>query len=673
VQVDLRSGEARLQGATGVSLNYGTWSLIAPSLRYRFNPEMATALGALMVAGPGRFENSDPQSALRQLRWANPIHLVPDAPGHRLDLVGGIAGDLADGGHLRADEVHAWLVPTVPDIASSTSLADRPAAHPPVAAPHAMQMQLDRVWASGRVEVVEPRVDLLVDEVQLWFAPHRAPQHDGSVIEPVARQTLPGSLAQRSAGPGPGLQPGLLGGGSDPAAVAGSSPLAPPRRPTQIRGRKLAARLATDPLGMVVQDLSLTGQVQMEHPLQSAAASADAFGAMAANRQVVKLIGEGVRWINDPADGLLLVQGQPARLELDDGYLVGQTIHVQTSQNRLWIDQAGSCQLPTSAATASPASDTNQPPTASMRWVSPPLIVWQNGLTFDGQQLVVDGQVQFNGRMESLDRPGHWHLGGRADQLQLLLDQRMVFTDPQAVRPQLHQVVALGSVVAAGTQFGPTGQQQAYHLLQVGQLNYFPATGAIDSPGAGDYRLWTLSTNLRQIQTPSGLAGMHLAYNERLEGSAPQGWLQATGGVRVGYSPVDSWEHAIEVDRMEQLASGQMRLDCQRLRVQRPPNAPPTRSGPAWELSAAGDVRCAGASRSGPFQATAAEAHYSTQKELLTIVGDGRRPAVIESQASSNRPGGQLQAELIHINPETLEVDFQLRGARTDDLQRLSQ
>jgi len=662
VQVDFRAGEARMLGVAGVTVQQGPWKLVAPTVRYRFDPAQPTALGALTLAGPGRVENGDPQAALRQVRWADPIHLVPDQNGHRIDLVGGVAGDLADGGHLRADEAHAWLVPAPPS------------AHPAaVQSPESAQgglvgngLYLDRILASGRVEIADRRVDLQVEEVQLWFAPPRTAVRDGSVVEPIARQTLP-----RSA-------PSLLAGSDarPPNTVAGvtnepSTPLVPASTPTRIRGQKLAARLASDPQGYVVQDLSLSGPLEIEHRSASSPSTPDAFGQLSPDTRTTKLRGDGLRWVNDPAAGLLQIHGQPARLEMNDGYLLGQVIHVDTTQNLLWIDQAGSCQLPSPVERAPlPADGSADRPLSAMRWVAPPIIVWQQGLTFDGQQLTVDGQVEFNGRIESIDRPGHWHLAGRADRLQLQLDQRMIFSSPQAMRPQLQQVRAEGSVIAAGTQFGPTGQQQAYHLLRVGQLDYYPLSGAIDSPGAGDYRLWTLSMNVRQAQTPSGLSAMHLAYNERLEGNAPQGWLQALGGVRVGYSPVDTWEQAVEVDQLEQLSEGQLRLDCQRLRVQRPPHAMPSRGGPAWELLAAGDVRCAGTSRSGRFQATAAEAHYATEKELLTILGDGRRPAILESPGAAGRPGGQLQADLIRVNPETLEMDFQLRGARTEDLSR---
>lgn len=677
---------------------------------YQFDPKYPEQLGSIEVKGRGDVDYRSPESVLKSFGWNGGLRVAPldvatpDALNVRFGVWcdGGIEATLADGGSFVTDRIEGVLKP----VAS-------PSGPPPTNASQGSSSNLNQKWfpdrfsAIGNVRIQAPNLDAQTNQMDLFFE---------------QQQLYPAANQSASTTPDSSVRSWVSQPGSN--SNSGTSSTRARQGPATIRGDQVTAKLTFGDRELTATDLSVVGNVAVSHPLQMKA-KPGANSSTPIPSMLAKMTGDHLRIRDGGGSDVLQLgsrSGNAARLELGDGYFVGPEIQVRPDDNYVWVPSAGELLIPTAflpSLGGLSGSIHGQADAASTRWSRSPQCRFGGSMTFDGKVAILGGGVELEAAIVSDEQPSEIRMLG--DELRFMLETQVDFRAPESFRAtQLKQVSLLqttGKPVAVRVdQFAGDGVRQSRHELSVASLNWMPGasnagqpaqglSGQVVAPGPGSYRGWirgkpsSSSINgdragdsqtasvltdgmIEDSNAPTArdtetiITGVHLVFQEAMQGDLFSKSLTFNRGVRIARKIVDDFEQTFEATDMDRLGPDELTLDCDQVRLSLDPavrvkapkfNVPGRRksSPPSIEVEASGGVVFRSRTERGLSQATADRCAYAVAKDLVTIEGIPGRPARFQQTDVTGKPVANLA-----IRTMTLRLrPFQLISSQVESIQ----
>ncbi|QDS93831.1 hypothetical protein FF011L_26050 [Roseimaritima multifibrata] len=671
VVYDTDEGTVRVQGSAGVRIQYQDINFQVTDFAYHFSASDPTQIGTLDCKGSGLLDfKTNDAMAVKTVRWNKGVQLrpLPEPGKHELLVDGKVTTTLADGGEILADILRFTFrqkpEPASPPGAPATNGIDKASGMP--------TFEPEQASATGNVVFNTTLMYAETKLLQLFFT---------ILPESETDQTVPPGLKLN---PASGKKKRLWVRQPDDSEDS-VSPVARPR-PT-LTADSMHASITLVNNEVTSSDLSVMGNVRLDHQL-----------ATPQSVLPLKVAGDKLRIVSKGGHDMMQINGDvthPARFDLGDGYFIGPLIRVSTSDNYVWINQAGECQMPSGLLPVGPD--------ATMKWTAPPRCSWAGEMYFDGQQIELSGGVQLTAKVETIPAKSDraqapaknsvtpWNMIATGDRMTITLDQAVQIASPETGRQaKLNDVSLIGSegkpVYLTADQSNDKNQLVARHVLHMPRLTLKPNTGLLEAPGPGWYRNWSVPAPdgpLAKFVPQGGLMGTHLVFAEKMEGDLNQQELRFHNGVRIGISPVVSWESTFEATEMTSLEAGQATIDCQILRIaqSRLPSdvagnqvdprtagmisSDPTKTNKlgALEIEALGGVIFRARNERGLFDCSGERASYAAAKDLFMIEGDGRKAATFKQTQPNGQPGMNVSLPYIKVWPKTMEIDAELQHA----------
>jgi hypothetical protein len=607
-------------------------------------------LGKLWAAGPGQVKLVQGSGAEQQTvvaRWEKSLHLAPDPqagemPGHVLSLVEKASVDVLPLGQFAANELHVWLL-EVPQLGNN--LSREPGRGDKTQARTRTSIVPSRLLATGEVRCDAPQIHAETGRLEAWFV-NQPP------AEPKARP-MPGQAA-------------VIGPPRESRPIE-----PPPMQKFDVRGKLVQMQVILRGSQPDLEDLTIRGEAVISEsrtpepgqvPLRIAGDALELRGAAT-------------------GAGKIDVIGHPAEVSGRGMSLASGTIHLLRSENRLWIDGPGEAKfpLPATAAMAMTLPTSSAPivrephprapqglegPAAASA-AQPVHLVWQDSLTFDGRVAMVEGEVNVRTATQLVTSPS----------LEVTLAQRFDF-----VKPERREAVELRSLKFDGGVFlenrgtDERGEQISLDRGQVQNLVFDRARGTLHADGPG----WVSSTRQGTATLPAGpgavpmpqplpagqsppLTYIHVAFVGSIEGDLAKREIQFLKQVRTTYAPVGDWEERVVAEKLADLGERGVLLTSDRLSV-----VEMLLPGARWiETSATGNTVVEGQT----FTVRAPKISYASDKQVLTLEGDGRAEAELWYQNVPGQPNSYAAAQKWRYWLDS--GLFDVEGAKVFDLQQL--
>ncbi len=635
IEFNAVAGLIRANGSRGIRVRRGAITARLASLVYQFDPRNPETIGAIDALGAGIVHVEDPAIPLRKAQWREGFKLRPAGLATARELNtnlefwvdGDIKASLTDGGQFQADAIAGVLTPekNAGDDSKSTLVPDR-------------------FEITGNVEIDTAAIAAKTQRLLLFFVGEPNPQPrdlEGDDSE------SPSSLRQWVA------QPQGENGIVDPIARP---------RPT-IRGDSISAQLRRNESGLSAKKLSVNGSVEVLHHLKSGDQTLPA-----------RLTGEYLQLIDGGGEDVLQLGsgvGTPARFELGDGFFSGPQIQVRTSDNIIWINDAGEFQMPTAALPTSVTGESD----GNVKWIKPPHCRWQGEMIFDGRTAVLSDGVDITASLVNGREPWDLHMTG--DRLQVDLSEGVQVRDMKAMRKATIQKVSLMKgpdrpVLVQALRRAPDGVLEGKHLIQAAKLTMTPHDGGkMIGQGPGWYRGWMVPKSGESLfgldeepdveSDETQLTGIHLIFNDSMQADLTARKLDFLRGIRVGIRSIPDWDKAFDAKTMDSISVGESTLDCDRLRFTIEPGHVPSRriagAPTPWEMEATSGVVFRTRSDRGLLEGTASRAAYSSSKDLFTVEGAPNRAAIFRQTLPDGSKGPEGAVRTMSIRPRTMKIE----------------
>jgi hypothetical protein len=278
-------------------------------------------------------------------------------------------------------------------------------------------------------------------------------------------------------------------------------------------------------------------------------------------------------------------------------------------------------------------------------------LVWQQGLNFDGLTARLAGGVEIRTAKQVV----------LAQTLDATLTEPLDFMETEK-RPtvELGRLLLDGGVLVKNYGYDEEGQQNSFDLLKVKNLTLDRANGTLhaDGPGWGHTVRKTagglpgLPGAARHMPAgapgnaqpgnaqPSAAAGpltsIHVSFERAIDGELAKRTITFKDNVRTTYSPARTFDDQIIAERPSDLNEQGILMTSDNLTMTEMllPDV-------SWvEMQATGNTLVEGTS----FTARAAKIGYTSDKEVLTVEGDGRSDAQIWYQAAPGQPRSYTSA-----------------------------
>ncbi len=645
IELNVTSGLIRAQGSKGIQIRRGGITARLARLVYQFDPRQPKAIGVIDAPGAGIVHINDPTLPLRKAQWRDGVKLQPVGRTTADDLDTDV--DLwVDG------EVHAWMSDGGEFRANSIAGRLKPVAVPGSSTKKTMTP--DRFEIAGDVRIDTTAIAAETQRLLLFFVDDEDPQPksvggDSPADASPLRQWV--------------VQPRKPGEMVDPIARP---------RPV-IRGDSIRAQLSLRDSQLSAKKLSVMGSVEVVHHLNAGDQSLPA-----------RLMGDQLELIDGGGEDILqLTSGPdaPARFELGDGFFIGPQIQVRPSDNLIWMNAAGEFQMPTAALPTGLAGQSEN----SFRWSKPPHCRWQGEMIFDGRTAVLSDGVEITAAL--LNQKETWNLHMTGDRLQVDLVEGVQVRDMQTMQER----DGTERLADAGGGSSGTGPSDASRRRWRARSKAHGARGQDDAhsgkwrttdrrrprmvPRLDDSRrqpgvclanvIRTSVIRTSAIRTSviriSAMTGIHLVFNDSMQGDMFARNLDFLRGVRVGVRSVSSWEEVFDARAMDAISLGESTLDCDRLRFNVEPgynNGRRIAGMPTpWEMEATSGVVFRTRNDSGLLEGTASRAAYSSTKDLFTVEGAPNRAAIFRQTRPDGSPGPEGAVRTMSIRPETMKVE----------------
>ena len=532
IELNVTSGLIRAQGSRGIQFRRGGISARLARLVYQFDPAHPKAIGLIDAQGAGIVQIDDPSIALRKVQWRDGVRLQPEGRATADDLAtevkvwvdGDVHAWMSDGGEFRANSIHGYLTPIAkPGDETKKTLTP------------------DRFEITGDVRIDTTAIAAETQRLLLYFVDDEEPQPKVVGDQPASSSS---PLRQWVVQP---RKPGEM-----------VDPIARPR-PT-IRGDSIRAELGRSNSQFSAKRLSVMGSVEVIHHLKAGDQTLPA-----------RLSGDQLQLIDGGGEDILqLTSGPdaPARFELGDGYFIGPQLQVRPSDNLIWMNAAGEFQMPSAALPSGISGRTED----GFRWSKPPHCRWQGEMIFDGRTAVLSDGVEITASL--LNEKETWDLHMTGDRLQVDLVEGVQVRDMQAMRGATVQSVSLMQtpdrpVMVQALRRGADGVLEARHMVHAVKLTLTPESGGqLLGEGPGWYRGWMIpksNGSMFDQRTPTPrdpnertITGIHLVFDDSMQGDMFGRHLDFLRGVRVGVRSVASWEHVFDARAMDAISTGRI-------------------------------------------------------------------------------------------------------------------
>jgi hypothetical protein len=609
-----------------VSLRQFGQHFVAPELHYQLADE--GRLGRLRAAGPGELRLLQGRGRDQQIvtaRWGRELQIQPQDRDQVISLLGQSCVTVDPLGRFDASELHLWVtempVDTTPDPTAAA------------AKPKTTILPL-RLLAVGSVRLISPQLDADTDRLEAWFT------------------HLPPELPQQ---PPPAAPPGII---REPIAVqqASFSPAAPPQaairdviRPPNLQKFRVGG-------GAIQMQLVVRGrQFDLEDLNIRERAAIDETRTPEPGQEPIRLRGDllELRHGTQP-DATLVVTGQPSEVAGRGMSLAGGKIEVFRSENLLRINGPGEATMPAERSQWGQGSGDRGPVTASSGQGAQPTvpakmhIVWQEGLTFDGLVARCAGGVEIRTATQTALAPALDATLGRR------IDFQATSGQPQAELARVFLDGGTTGVYVESRTFDDYGAQISREQLRARNVSVDQIAGTLHAAGPGWVSSVRKSSGLREqgagnagqasvisSQEPESLTCIHVAFEREIAGELKGRWIEFRQQVQTTYSPANSFSDLIVANPLQKMSERMMLMTSDTLRVTEM-ISPPAR----WfELLAAGGTKIEG----DRFHVDAPKVGYVSDKEWLTIQGDGRADAriwVTRPEQKGNWAGQKLRYNL---------------------------
>ena len=635
IDFDAIGGLLRAEGSQGVNFRRGTIQGHLSELAYQYNPQRPEALGTVDTFGAGSVEIKDDEIPIRQLRWNERLKIQPvgttQLDAVESDMVARVSGDVearfVDGGHFKAGAVECVLKPA---FEAPRKLGEKPK----------RTLRPDRFQATGAVHIDNNAVSAATERLIVFFTQHVIP------VEKAKQETEQGSQSIRQWVTQP-----------NKSSAPVKAPVARPR-PT-IRGDLITAKLNLFDGEVQATDLSVRGNVKLVHTVESGEAM-----------MPVEMTGTELRLGQTNGKDVLHLgsrAGKQSVFKLGDGFFVGPQIRIWPTDNVVRIEGAGQFQMPTAVLPSSLSGDASD----QIRWINAPLCKWNGEMVFNGKTAVLTNGVDITAKLRSQNEP--WSVQMKGDRLEIVLLSDVQVGEIKSMKSAAIQQITLSQsatepVAVEALRRGNDGVLEARHLFRAPRLTLHPSGGGkLIGAGPGSYRSWMyadpdgpLSVAAQDESDQSKLMGVHLVYEQAMQGDLVKQVLEFVRGVRVGVRPVEHWEEAIDARRMNSISSGESTVDCDSLLLAVEPGYKRSENTiglpTPWEMQATGGVMFRYRNKAGLLEGSAARAAYASRKELFTIVGSAERGAVIQKTELDGTKGPKLTVRELSIDPNTYEI-----------------
>lgn len=340
------------------------------------------------------------------------------------------------------------------------------------------------------------------------------------------------------------------------------------------------------------------------------------------------------------------VTGEPAIVRTRGVEVTGRDIRVDQSENRVWIDDAGSAYIPLPQHVANRFSRKN----ATMQ------IAWQGSMVFDGEAVVCDQGVEIRGPAQiataetlkaTLAQP--IHLNDLANQ------RRSSSSAPARDGEQVLGKVSLaGNVWLENRSFGDRGMA-SIEEFRVHSLEYEQSTGNLVGVGPGvissvRYTKQKTSRQNAAATTTPKLTHTLIEFQKQLNGSLPKREISVFDQVRAIHGPVQNWQQRIRFDDDER-SEETILMRAMRLTVAQMM----TGGQPSLEFAASGNTEIEGKT----FVARAQHVRYAQANDMLVMEGTGRSVAQLSHQSRVGAPRNNAAARKIQylISENRLKIE----------------
>jgi hypothetical protein len=639
-KIQLHLGQRRviLDGGHETTLISGKNVLRAPSIDY-WHPasDAGTKVGRFRASGPGSIfyiVNPDKPDEAFQAGWQTSVVLDRSNGQPILTLDGRPELSIANLGKIESDQLTVWFR----EMRSPSG--DK------------IEIMPDRLSAQGAVEIDSSSISARTEELVATF------------------ELLPELLA-------PAVVPTDAAAASQPQGLLDAMKPGQPREPpkstyhlttdrlqlgVRMRGHEaLPASVVCDGK-VVLREIPLVRTAEQPIELRGEQLTATGIDVDAAQ---VKIVGPAA---TDEANTSLYSKGA----DLRSGWVqfsgrgmsfYSPVVEIDQRQNRMWSHGRGEATILITRDFA--GRESTSPDRIE--------ISWSEGMDFDGQSAQFRGAIEGRGADDSF----------RCRRLTATLASPIEFGGSiQESATDVAEIELAGEVMLehrSRDQQGPTSHER----FELVRLSVNQQTGVIDGDGPGVIRSthfgkqlgalagMTLAANQPPVESTASEASgsrlnfMRVDFAGKMTGNLITREVTFHRLVRVVHGPVDSWEQEFEFDRPESLPPKSFTLECDELWANEDPVAARSAlaSGQAKsgglgpiQLLAIGNVRIAGESASGGrFFAQSTTASYDQGKELVTVKGEGRTPAVISVQ---QRPGEVMNPTYAESFRYSLDTGF---------------
>ncbi len=374
----------------------------------------------------------------------------------------------------------------------------------------------------------------------------------------------------------------------------------------------------------------------------------------------------------------LQVSGQPARIVVGGGVLTGPSINFDQKTNLIWMDHPGNFALPPSQPAAvplrEPAPNIDSPLAAArkIQWIGTPVCTWNGSMQFDGRIVHIKGGVEFKGKMHGAEGRW-WYVQSNSKHLNIFMDAPVDMHAPSEEDIAIDRLELDGSVVVHAIEYDQTGEKLNYAVIDVPTLTVHAKTNQVIGDGPGSIHSYNQIAKTRigsDTKRPAApISGSHLVFRDHVVGFLDRNEVVFEGKVEVANGPLASLQESIDLYQMRDLAMGQMRIECDQLRVYDTSQLPSQRqiagtSKSTWNLQARGNVGFEGKVESGHYKGTGSEVAYVQAKEHLILSGDARRDAeVVRTRVGDSQPNIYGSIRKAVVDTRTLEVEVITLGA----------
>jgi lipopolysaccharide export system protein LptA len=649
IHIALREQRLRIEGGNDTRLTSGANVLQAPVIDYQ-QPEKdaASQVGRFRATGPGSLHyvaDATKPDQVFQAAWQTSVQLDRDKGQPVIVMEGRPEMAFAAAGSLSGDQIRLYLREldgtATAGVLVSGSGGDKQ---------KQTRLAPDRLIALGNVEIGSPQMAGRTQQLVANFQ-----------LQPEA-PPISGAAGAQAAAAGKASPAG-------PAAKANAVPKnnEPPQQTYQVVADQMQLEVILKGQAAVPATLNCNGNIIVRGVPQPGD-----------NQQPVEVRGQqlfvdkldtktphitlrgtaagtGANIPNGDANQLAQLSGRGTTLST-------KTVEIEGRENHMWSDGPGE-------ATVLMAKDLQGNATATP---TPVKITWQNGLRFDGQTIMFNGNVIVASADTTL----------KCDRMLARLAAPLRFGERFEQSAASFSQIDCEGLVTIENLTRDAGGLTAHDRMQLSHLSINQQTGDIRGQGPGVIRSTRFGNSMgptsgqsgksRATVTPADASGsklhfLRVDFHTSLDGNIYTRELTFHDRVRCIYGPVDAWEQELELTRPESLPMESITLTCDELRLNEDPAAAraarnnnnrvaqPQPMG-AIEMHATSNVHIEGQSAAqGQFTIQADRASYDKAKEQFILEGNTVTPAKLwrRTVAGDSPP---YEATKIYYNRRTGEA-----------------